>query len=217
MVLHLPDLLPCRGLLSARRLKLGRDPSPLKEDMMSTRTPIKTDATRPPVAEAATMTSPVVRYTAAAIRLSIGWVFLWAFIDKLFGLGHETASKAAWIHGGSPTQGFLAFAAKGPFKSVYNNIAGQAWADWLFMIGLLGIGVALMLGVATRLAAGSGALLLVLMWSAVLPPANNLFMDDHLVYALALILVAALAAGRTWGLGAAWERLPIVQQRPWLR
>jgi thiosulfate dehydrogenase [quinone] large subunit len=55
------------------------------------------------------------------------------------------------------------------------------------------------------------------MWSAVLPPANNLFMDDHLVYALALVLVAALAAGRTWGLGSAWERLPMVQQRPWLR
>jgi thiosulfate dehydrogenase [quinone] large subunit len=217
MVLRTADLLPCRGPLGTTTLKVSKMEHLLQEDMMSTRTVTNTGAIRPPVAEAEVSTSPVVRYAAAAIRLSIGWVFLWAFLDKLFGLGHETASKAAWIHGGSPTQGFLAFAAKGPFKGVYNNIAGQGWADWLFMIGLLGIGVALMFGIATRLAAGSGALLLVLMWSAVLPPENNLFMDDHLVYALALILVAALGAGRTLGLAATWERLRIVQQQPWLR
>ena len=49
------------------------------------------------------------RYVIAAIRLSLGWIFLWAFLDKLFGLGHETAAKAAWIHGGHPTLGFLKF------------------------------------------------------------------------------------------------------------
>lgn len=164
-----------------------------------------------------TTTSPVVRYVGGALRLSLGWVFLWAFLDKLFGLGHETPSKGAWIHGGSPTQGFLAFAAKGPFKDIYHNIAGQAWADWLFMIGLLGIGAALILGVAMRLAAGTGALLLVLMWTAVLPPDNNLFMDDHLIYAMTLVLLAALGAGRWLGLGEKWEQLPIVTKRPWLR
>ena len=73
---------------------------------------------------------------AAAIRLSLGWVFLWAFLDKTFGLGHETAGKDAWVNGGSPTKGFLAFAAAGPFEGMYHQIAGQAWADWLFMIGL---------------------------------------------------------------------------------
>ena len=46
------------------------------------------------------------------IRLSLGWVFLWAFLDKLFGFGHETTSKQAWIHGGSPTLGFLKMGAK---------------------------------------------------------------------------------------------------------
>jgi thiosulfate dehydrogenase [quinone] large subunit len=192
---------------------------------MSTTTP--TDAVAPQgaprgtpqVAHAgdAATTSPIVRYASAGVRLSIGWIFLWAFLDKLFGLGHDTVSKAAWIHGGSPTQGFLSFAAKGPLKGLYNNVAGQGWADWLFMLGLLGIGAALMLGIAMRPAAVAGTVLLVLMWSAVLPPDSNPFMDDHLVYALALVLVAALGAGRTIGLGAMWERLPIVQQQPWLR
>ena len=101
---------------------------------------------------------------AAAIRLSLGWVFLWAFLDKTFGLGHGTAGKDAWVNGGSPTAGFLGFATAGPFSGAYHQIAGQAWADWLFMLGLLGIGTALMLGVAMRLATAAGVLLLVLMW-----------------------------------------------------
>jgi thiosulfate dehydrogenase [quinone] large subunit len=159
----------------------------------------------------------VVRYVGAALRLSVGWVFLWAFLDKAFGLGHETASKDAWFSGGSPTNGFLAFGTKGPFKDIYQNIAGQSWADVLFMLGLLGIGVALMAGVAMRIAAGSGVVLLVLMWTAVLPPANNLVMDDHLIYAMILVVLAALGAGRWLGLGRVWEELPIVSQHEWLK
>jgi thiosulfate dehydrogenase (quinone) large subunit len=151
------------------------------------------------------------RYVAAALRLSIGWVFLWAFLDKLFGLGHETKSADAWINGGHPTLGFLKFGAKGPLADFYHSIAGAAWADWLFMLGLAGIGVALVAGIAMRLAAAAGALLLLLMWSAVLPPANNPFMDDHIVYALTLVALALAAAGRTLGLGRAWERLPVVR------
>src|SRR5918911_3696589 len=99
---------------------------------------------------------------------------------------------AAWIHGGSPTQGFLGFATKGPLAGFYQNLAGNPVIDWLFMLGLLGIGLALILGVGMRIAAGSGALLLIMMWSAVLPPANNLFMDDHIVYALVLVFLALL-------------------------
>jgi thiosulfate dehydrogenase (quinone) large subunit len=161
--------------------------------------------------------SAALRYVAAAIRLSLGWVFLWAFLDKLFGLGHETKSAQAWIHGGSPTFGFLKKGAVGPFADFYHGIAGATWADWLFMLGLAGIGVALVLGIAMRIAAASGALMLVLMWTVVLPPANNPFMDDHIVYALVLILLAAMGAGRFVGLGALWERLAIVRRFPFLR
>jgi len=152
----------------------------------------------------------------ALTRLSLGWVFLWAFLDKLFGLGHETASKAAWIHGGSPTEGFLSHSAVGPFESIYHDIAGETWADYLFMIGLAAIGAALILGVGMRVAAVTGSVLLVMMWSVVLPPENNVFMDDHLIYALALILLAALNAGRSFGLGGIWERTALVRGRPYL-
>jgi thiosulfate dehydrogenase (quinone) large subunit len=167
------------------------------------------------------------RYTLAVTRLSLGWVFVWAFLDKTFALGFHTGydqegnldrfGDAAWIHGGSPTEGFLKFGADGPFKGIYNEIAGATWADWLFMLGLAGIGLALMLGIGMRIAAAAGALLLVMMWSVVLPPENNPFMDEHIVYAFVLVVLALTAAGRTLGLGKFWERLPIVQRYGFLK
>ena len=56
-----------------------------------------------------------------------------------------------------------------------------------------------------------------MMWSAVLPPASNPFMDDHLIYAGVLIVLALLAAGNTLGLGRMWARLPLVQRATWLK
>ena len=189
--------------------------SSIRENRPSTRLP-DPNFVHPEVVAPETTSGKVARYTASAIRLSMAWVFLWAFFDKAFGLGHETASKAAWIHGGSPTKGFLAFGAAGPFKGFYHSIAGATWADWLFMIGLLAIGLALALGVTMRVAAAAGAVLLVMMWSVVLPPANNLFMDDHLIYAMVLVLLAAMGAGHTLGLGRWWTSIPFVQRHRWL-
>lgn len=164
----------------------------------------------------------------AVLRLSLGWVFLWAFLDKLFALGFSTGrdaktgvvdrfGDAAWLNGGSPTKGFLSFATSGPLKGFYGSFAGAAWADWLFMIGLLGIGAALMLGIGMRVATLSGIAMLVMMWSAALPPANNPFMDEHLVYALTLTVLLGVGAGHQFGLGDGWNRLPFVRRHRWLR
>ena len=85
------------------------------------------------------------------------------------------------------------------------------------MLGLLGIGVALMLGVTMRIAAASGALMLVLMWAASLPLENNPIVDDHLVYALVLVGLVAAHARRRLGLGQTWEKLALVQRFPILK
>jgi thiosulfate dehydrogenase (quinone) large subunit len=162
-------------------------------------------------------TSQIAPYVWAITRISLGWVFLWAFLDKLLGLGRATPAENAWLDGGSPTAGFLGNAPTGPFESFYKGLAGATWADWLFMIGLLAIGVALILGVGMWIAAIAGALLLVLMWTAVLPPENNPFMDDHLIYAMVLIGLAAVRAGDTWGLGKQWASTGLVQRYPILR
>ncbi|MFC0505831.1 DoxX family membrane protein [Micromonospora costi] len=168
-------------------------------------------------ARAGTTRERALRYLYAGLRLALGWVFLWAFLDKLFGLGLATEEKNAWINGGSPTKGFLTFGAAGPFEGFYHGIAGAAWADWLFMIGLAAIGTALLLGIGVRVAAVAGGLLLLMMWTAVLPPETNPFMDDHLVYAGVLAVLALANAGDTLGLGRVWATLPVVQRNPWLR
>lgn len=155
------------------------------------------------------------RYVWGLTRLSLGWVFLWAFLDKMFGLGHETASADAWVSGGNPTEGFLS-GAVGPFAGIYQDIAGTALVNTLFMVGLGAIGVALMLGIFMRLACGAGALMVTLMWTASLPPENNPFMDSHIVYALVLVGLALAGAGRTLGLGRWWARTNLVQRNAWL-
>lgn len=161
--------------------------------------------------------SPAVRYLLAGIRIALGWIFLWAFLDKTFGLGHDTASGKSWIDGVSPTKGFLGSAAKGPFTGLYHALAGTGVADILFMAALLGIGVALILGIGMRLAAAAGAVLTVMMWSAVLPPDSNPAVDEHLLYAAMLIVLALLAAGDTLGLGRAWAGTSLVKRAGWLR
>lgn len=157
------------------------------------------------------------RYAWALARISLGWIFLWAFLDKVFGLGFATQADSAWINGGSPTAGYLQFATEGKvFHEFFAGLAGPV-ADWAFMIGLLGIGLALMLGIGMRIAAVSGAVMLVAMWAASLRLEHNPFMDDHIVYAIVLVGLALAGAGRTLGLGARWERTALVQRFPILK
>ena len=67
--------------------------------------------------------------STAVLRLALSGVFLWAFFDKLFGLGFATAGNAAWVRGGSPTEGFLTHGvdAANPFMEQFTALAGQAW------------------------------------------------------------------------------------------
>src|SRR5215211_3236108 len=68
----------------------------------------------------------------AVLRISTGFVFLWAFLDKTFGLGYATPATRAWINGGSPTKGFLSSVDVGPFQGMFHSLAGTTFADWAF-------------------------------------------------------------------------------------
>ncbi|MET9338954.1 hypothetical protein [Nonomuraea sp. NPDC003804] len=158
-----------------------------------------------------------VDYVWAVARIALGWVFLWAFLDKTFGFGFATPAAKAWINGGSPTTGFLKGTGENALGGLFAGLAGQAWVDWHFMAGLLGIGLALVLGIGTRVAAAAGGLMLMLMWAAQLPLATNPFMDDHIVYTIVLIGLAMAGAGNTLGLGTWWGGLDIVRRNPYLK
>ncbi|PPK67253.1 hypothetical protein V5P93_003590 [Actinokineospora auranticolor] len=164
----------------------------------------------------------------AVTRLLMAGIFLWAFVDKTFGLGYATPSGKGWIDGGSPTRGFLSGLDHGPFADTMRSWAGNAFADWLFMVGLLGIGLALLLGIGLRVAAVSGTVVLGLMWIAEWPLARftdsgapthstNPLIDYHVVEAAVLIVLAVVAAGDRWGLGRWWADLTPVRRNPWLR
>src|SRR6266545_5971131 len=120
-------------------------------------------------AETGTIMTSTAAKVLAVFRYTIGFTFLWAFFDKTFGWGYATQSQNAWINGGSPTKGFLSNVEVGPLESTFHSWAGQPWADWLFMLGLLGIGLAAFLGIGLRIAAASGTLLMLAMWIAEWP------------------------------------------------
>lgn len=147
------------------------------------------------------------------LRLLLGWSFLWAFIDKMFGLGFSTCRvpesssidyvcSGAMIKGGSPTFGFLTFATEGSHTGfLFDWMAPSAadsinFADVLFMGALLCLGVALMAGVFTRVAGVGGAVLMLFMFlaSAVFPE-NNPVNDSHIIEMVALLGIATVGAG----------------------
>ena len=149
------------------------------------------------------------RRLLAGLRIVLGFTFIWPFLDKLFGLGYMTASAKAWVNGGTPAQGFMTH-AEGPFASFFKSISGP-WADWLFMAGLLGIGVAVLAGAGLKLAAWTAAILLALMYLAEFPLGTtgaytNPLFDSHWIEALGIAVVAATLAGDTWGVGKWWGR-----------
>jgi len=58
---------------------------------------------------------------------------------------------------------------------------------------------------------------MVMMWSVVLPPETNPFLDTHLLEALMLILLAATYAGDRFGFGRWWANTRLVRAYPVLR
>jgi thiosulfate dehydrogenase [quinone] large subunit len=172
-------------------------------------------------AEVSIVTTSTARRTLAVLRLGTGFIFLWAFLDKTFGLGFSTPTERAWINGGAPSQGFLlSDAVTGPFKGFFASIASPT-TDVLFMAAMAGVGIAVMAGIGLRVSAIAGSATMLLMYIAEWPFAvntasTNPLVDYHIIYALALIVIAAASAGDTWGLGKTWKRLPLVQKQRWL-
>ncbi|MDB1087297.1 hypothetical protein PJ985_06910 [Streptomyces sp. ACA25] len=171
--------------------------------------------------------TPTSAKVFAVARIAAGFLFLWAFLDKAFGWGYATQAGNGWIDGGSPTYGFLSNVSAGPFQSMFHSMAGDGWVNLLFMLGLLGVGIGLLSGVALRLTAAAGTLMMAMMWAAEWPPAQHMadgsltmstnpLVNYHVLYALLIIALAVAYAGNTWGLGRTWARLEFVRRNRWL-
>ena len=180
-----------------------------RTDVETTKTTIDEDVSKlvyESVDRSDTIKRNSTEYIWALLRLGMGWTFLWAFLDKLFGLGFATEAGEGWIDGGSPTSGFLNFAMTGPLKEFYSGLAGSSVVDWMFMLGLLAIGLPLALGIGVRIAASIGVVMLLMMYSVLLLPENNPVLDEHIIYAAIM-----LGLGRWWGRTRLAKRLPILE------
>ena len=157
------------------------------------------------------------------LRLLLGWSFVWAFIDKMFGFGFSTCRAedssaidffcdAAMIRGGSPTYGVLEFGTQGSHTGgLFSWMAPSApdainFADVGFMLALLAGGVALMLGLGTRIAAIGGAVLMMFMFLALdVWPETNPVNSSHTIEMVAFLGIATVGPGR-FALQSWWDR-----------
>lgn len=175
--------------------------------------------------------SKLGRNALSLTRIAIGFIFFWAFIDKLFGFGFTTCRnpetnevevlcERAWLSGGAVTKGYLG-SSSGPLQDLFVSLGDQRWTDWAFMLGLAGVGLALILGIGTRIGAWSGVALLAMMYvSHAWPGAvygTNPFLDDHIIYGLAAVGIVYVELQRqAIGLGTWWRSLEIVKKNGWL-
>ena len=146
------------------------------------------------------------------LRISLAFVLLWAFIDKVLGLGFATTPDKSWLQGVSPTTGFLKFGVEGIFAPFFQSLAGNPLIDWLFMLGLLGIGLALLLGIGLKIAGYSGALLMFFMYLSLFPPKNNPIIDEHIIYLLLFLIFAKRGVGHHFSLHTWWKNTEFVRK-----
>ncbi|MCJ7491187.1 MAG: DoxX family protein, partial [Dehalococcoidia bacterium] len=98
------------------------------------------------------------------------------------------------------------------FQSLGTNQAALDVINPLVIWGQVLIGVTLVLGLFTRAGLFWAAAMMMMFYLAVFPPANNPFMDEHLVYIVIFGLLGALGAGRILGVDAWIERIPWVKR-----
>lgn len=140
--------------------------------------------------------------TLVFLRLLIGWHLLYEGISKLLNPGWSSIGflrESQWIMSG--------FA-----KWIASNGSVLSAVDFLNTWGLIAIGIGLILGMFTRIAAISGALLLLMYYFNNAPiigieysiPAegNNLIVSKTLIEAVALFVIAVFPAGSIFGLDA---------------
>ena len=149
----------------------------------------------------------------AVLRIMIGWLFLWPFFDKLFGLGFQTEPGQGIVDGGSPSAP-VEFMTKGPFEGLFKAIAGNGFIDFLMMAALLILGLTLMLGFASKLTTIGASAFVLIMFCIELPPLDNPIYDYHITWIAALIVIYYLGGYERLSIYNWWKELPIVKRFP---
>ena len=137
------------------------------------------------------------------LRIALGWVFLYAASHQVFVPGWSVA-------------GFLEHTKT--FHGLFSIFTGPGIApiiSFLVSYGHLLIGLSLIVGLAVRVSAFFGILLMLLYWMAhmdfpYISDQNNFIVDFHIVDALVLALLIVKHAGHVWGLDSWAGRQPSI-------
>jgi thiosulfate dehydrogenase [quinone] large subunit len=163
------------------------------------------------------------------LRIAMGFVFFWPFLDKMFGLGFATTPENAWIAGASPTQGFLQFYGvnqNSPFAFLFADGLGSIYqfVDIVYMGMLLFAGLGLMTGIFVRLSSISTMIFVASVYLSawIINPAAgtsvyNPLIDEHIIYFLILGLFLIVPVGNYLGFGKKWSELSFVKKFPILK
>lgn len=152
----------------------------------------------------------------AVSRVLMGWMFFWPFLDKMFGLGHETPAGMGLIDGVSPSS-FVNLVADGWFKDFFISIGGNPATDFLLMAGLLLIGVTMILGITSKITTVAGCAFCFVMYLLQFPPQPTLLFDYHFVYILFIVALYLLGTYNSYSLMKWWKKAPIVKDHPVLQ
>lgn len=131
------------------------------------------------------------QYALLALRIGMGWFFFYAGLSKII---NPSWTAAGYLNNASTFPGLFEWLA---------SPANIGWVSFINEWGLLLIGVGLLLGLFVRFASWAGVLLMILYWLPVLDfpfVAHGILIDNHVIYALALIVLATTQAGRFAGL-----------------
>ncbi|MFH1769653.1 MAG: DoxX family protein [Parcubacteria group bacterium] len=128
------------------------------------------------------------------LRVSIGWIFLYAGIAKIL--------DSEWT-----SAGYLEHAQT--FPSLFNWFASPGnigWIDFINQWAPLLIGIALILGIGMRWASWSGIALMVLYYVPVLHfpyvGEHSFLIDEHVIYSLVLLVLYYGKAGDHFSLAS---------------
>lgn len=148
-------------------------------------------------------------YLLLAVRLITGYWFLHAGWTKFAFVAGEPFDATGYLaNADSPIAWLFGFVAETPWLLEFTNV--------MIPLGEFLIGLGIILGALTRLAAFFGGFLMVLFYLGNADWAHG-YVNGDLMGLLLFAIVGIFAAGRVVGVDGFIEDTEFVEQRPWLR
>jgi thiosulfate dehydrogenase [quinone] large subunit len=152
---------------------------------------------------------PWAAYWMFFLRVLTGWWLMHAGLSKILENGlMMPAGSLGWFLGDTTA---ITYPLMDAFSGSLLPIV-----QFMIPVGQTLIGLGVVLGALTRLAAFNGALLMSFFYFGNHDWLHGMFSGD-MMGMLLFMTIALFGAGRVWGLDAIIEKTEFVQKRPWMR